>query len=396
MSATEPRLGVVGLAIALAFGCGGQTAEPEFEPPSPYRALLERAIEHGLPGVALAIDKPGGEPWIGVAGDADLLEPRALSVDSPFHLASVTKAVTAVAVLRLVERGELRLDDRVVDRLDPSLVADLPSIDRIELRHLLKHSSGLYSFNNDRAYWARLIGPDAFSGLGWTTPELLDLVRGNPPSGEPGSGFYYADTNYLLLGEVVASVIGRDFRDVVRAEVFEPLAMSSAYFYSSYRDGREPLASPPVEGYLVMSEVMETFDVHTDFPETPSGLLQATMAHERSDTAAGVVASAPDMLRFARALFRPGFLSDASREVLFEPLRVVEASGDDEAGGVLRAYAKPWGRLLTAEGDGPGGVHTLLAHHPQTDTIVVAFTNVFGRWDEMDFLLDEVTRAAVE
>lgn len=57
---------------------------------------------------------------------------------------------------------------------------------------------------------------------------------------------------------------------------------------------------------------------------------------------------------------------------------------------MLRAYARPYGVLLTAEGDGPGGVHALLAHHAASDTVIVAFTNVFGRFDESDFLLDEV------
>lgn len=108
-----------------------------------------------------------------------------------------------------------------------------------------------------------------------------------------------------------------------------------------------------------------------------------------------MVANASDMLRFARALFRPGFLSETSLEFLFEPVATVEGSDVISAGGVLRAYSKPWGTLVTAEGDGPGGVHTLLAYHPHTDTIVVAFINVFGRWDETGFMFDSVVRGIV-
>ena len=64
--------------------------------------------------------------------------------------------------------------------------------------------------------------------------------------------------------------------------------------------------------------------------------------------------------------------------------------------GVLRAYRKPYGVLITAEGDGPGGVVSLLAWHPETETVIVAFTNIFGMWDEAEFMQDEVVAAIIE
>ncbi len=365
-------------------------------PEERYRAILERAIDLGLPGFVLVVDRAGSEPWSGAAGYADLSAGRALHVDDPFHLASVTKAITAVAVLRLVARGELGLDDRIVEILDARTTRGLPAVERITVRHLLEHSSGLYSFNNDVEYWRPLIGADAFSGRAWTAEELLDFARGHEPAGAPGTGFYYADTNYVLLGEIVAALGGGPFKEIVRREVFEQLEMTSAYFYSDYRAGRADDRRPPVEGYLVLSEVMSGFGIHPDLPRVGGGMLQATDAHERSDTAAGVVASAPDMRKFARVLFGGGFLSPTAGELLREPARRVAAGDAETAGGILRAYAKPYGVVLTAEGDGPGGVHTLLAHHAASDSVIVAFTNVFGRFDESDFLLDEVVARIVQ
>ncbi len=140
----------------------------------------------------------------------------------------------------------------------------------------------------------------------------------------------------------------------------------------------------------MLSDVLAGFGIHPDLPRAGAGMPQATVAHERSDTAAGVVASAPDMRKLARALFGGDFLSPAAHELLRAPARAVADGGAASAGAVLWAYAKPYGVLLAAEGDGPGGVHALLAHHAASDTVIVALTNVFGRFDEPHFLLDEV------
>lgn len=136
------------LSIGALAGCVGPgSVDPPLEVDrGPYDGWLERAIEIALPGFVLAVDRPGEEPWLGAAGQADLREPRALTAEDPFHLASVTKSITA-------DRGELDLTDRIVELLPEPLVAGLPAVERVTVRSLLEHSSGLYSFNNDRDYW---------------------------------------------------------------------------------------------------------------------------------------------------------------------------------------------------------------------------------------------------
>jgi hypothetical protein len=163
------------------------------------------------------------------------------------------------------------------------------------------------------------------------------------------------------------------------------------------RPAVEPVR-PPVQGYLVLSEVVESFGPHPALPRVDDGMLQATDALERSDTAAGIVASAPDAHTFARALFSGDFLSPAAHRFLREPLAELGGSAEPrtEAAGVLRAYLKPYGPIMAAEGDGPGGVHTLLAYHPESDTVIVAFTNVFGRFDESDFFFDRLLATILE
>ncbi len=388
------RHSIAPLLATIVLGCAQapQASNSQHPREARYQAVLDAAGELGFPGFALVVDRADEPLWARALGHADLLGNRPLELDDPFHLASVTKAVTAMTTLRLVDRGVIGLDDLAFESLDREAVRGVPAIESITVRQLLEHTSGLGSFNNNLDYWQLLLGSDAYSGRDWSTAELIDFIRATEPAGVPGEAYHYADSNYVLLGELIAARTDTTFRDVVRREVFEPLAMQSAGFYSELRSGVVPSARPMVEGYLLMSDVIRTFSPHPDLPVVREDLVQATIAYERSDTAAGVVASPLDMRTFGRALFAGDFLSAEAHTLLREPIAIALAGGEEgaEAATILRAYAKPYGVVATAEGDGPGGVHTLLAYHPDSDTVVVAFGNLFGRFDEWEFLLERV------
>lgn len=173
----------------------------------------------GIPGMAMALvrDDQADRLWAdGVARPGVPMTP-----DTPVLLASVSKSLTAIAVMRLVDTGELALDEPVVSYL-PWFTTSEPALsDTITVAHLLHHSSGLAD--------------------GVTTDgDLLDdqdpgaLERGVRMLADvdlqfaPGSGFDYSNLNYNVLGLLVQTVSGQQFADYMRDHVFAPIGMDHA------------------------------------------------------------------------------------------------------------------------------------------------------------------------
>jgi len=363
------------------------------------KAVLDQVLEQGYPGIAVLMERPNGEVYAAAAGYADLGEQLPLRMDHAFHMASITKTFTAVAVLRLIDEGKLSLDDTMAERLE-SVVDAIPHASRITVAQLLDHSSGIYPTNNDSDYLNTLIGLRADPYFIWSPEELVALASGErrEPPGAPGEGHFYSDTNYVLLGMIVEKASGRPFKTFIRETLLEPLRMRSTWFYSDQLATREPPPAEPVRGYLLATdELRSLIDINPMFEPAPGGnrkegvLLETTLAAERIDAAAGLITTLPDLHRFASALFRGQLLTARSQAFL---LSAGEGMGhepvDSDRTRALQAIRKPYGVLLYKQGDGPGGVNTLMAYSQASGAIFIGFTNVFGYFDEVDLMMDRV------
>lgn len=363
------------------------------------KSLLQKGIERGYPGIAVLAQAADGKIRSAAVGYSDLENRTPMRVGNAFHMASINKTFTAVAVLRLVDDHRLSLTTTLKECLGET-VARIPNAERITVSQLLDHSSGLYATNNDMDYLTTVIGPKADPKRAWTPLELIALAdkSRSKPSGEPGEGHYYADTNYVLLGMIVERVSGRPFKQQLAETLLAPLGMNSTYFYSSYlgKDARPPIST--VQGYLLATdELRSVISVNAMFKpvagdKRPAGqLLNTTLAAERIDAAGGLVTTLPDLLKYASALFRGKLLSPKSQAFL---MSVTEGMSEQPVGKkrvwAMQAIRKPYGILVYKEGDGPGGVNTLMSYSPATDEIFLGFTNVFGYFNEVDFLMDEV------
>ena len=155
--------------------------------------VLQAAIDQGLTGVALAVDQDGRMLFDGVAGLANGEAQTPLAPTDRFRIYSITKTFTAVLVLQLVDEGILTLDDTVSQWLDDPVVARIPNVDRITIRQLLTHTSGVYDYYNgaDSSFV-----DDAITGEGadwskvWTAQEVLAYVDGTRQAADfdPGPG----------------------------------------------------------------------------------------------------------------------------------------------------------------------------------------------------------------
>ena len=360
---------------------------------------LQKMLERGWPGVAVLVEGADGKVTMATAGLAAIETGAPMTRTTGFHMCSINKTFTAIAILRLVDQGKLSLDARVTDILDQPVVRAVPNIADITVAQLLDHSSGIYPTNNDPAYISTLVGSDAFTGRVWTPEEMVALATlpANPPTARPGEAHHYSDTNYILLGMIVEHVAGEPLKQHIARTILRPLGMDATYFYSDVLEGKRKTPATVASGYIRLTkDLTDAVTFNPGFKSPRPGWINSSTAAERVDAAGSLVTTLPDLRKFASALFRGTLLSARSQKFL-------TAVKDQMAGAELGKHATrtlqgamtPYGLVLYKEGDGPGGFNTLMAFHPASGVIFIGFTNEFGSFDEVDTLMTEVMSTPV-
>jgi CubicO group peptidase (beta-lactamase class C family) len=180
------------------------------------QAVLDGAIRTGEPGCSAAVGVEGKVAWTGVRGVANLATGAAITADTVFDIASVSKQFTATATLLLVEAGKLTLADPVSQYV-PGLPAWAAQVTIVELMH---HTSGIPDYvgllqEQGYQYSDRTTQADALKALA-AAPDLMF---------DPGTRYEYSNSNYLLLGEIVHRVSGQALPDFLSAQIFQPLTL---------------------------------------------------------------------------------------------------------------------------------------------------------------------------
>ena len=330
--------------------------------------------ERIAPGATAYVSGAAGT-WSGAAGVADLKTRAPMPTDARMRLESVSKAWTAAVVLRLVADGKLGLDD-TVERWLPGL---LPAGDRITIRQLLNHTSGLID-NNDLmrdvdGYLAQVADPalrsrirrleraverdpfHAFSPRVW-----IEFAAALPLLTEPGTAYHYSNIGYEIAGLAAERASGRPLARLYREEIVEPLGLEGAAY-----DPQGPIAGPHARGYA--------------FEEKPP--IDATRLHPGVGAEGGIVASAEDEARFLTALVRGELVRPRELRAL-----LAAPSFSSYSLGLLLAPSGCAGLAYTHGGGGPG-YSTGVWVSPDGERVAVLLAN--GASDESD---DRV-RAAV-
>ncbi|MBE9098296.1 serine hydrolase [Vacuolonema iberomarrocanum] len=258
-----------------------------------FQADLNQVLtESGFPGMSISVMAPDGSNWTRAQGVSDLENETPLTTDDRFVVGSVTKVFTATAILQLVEEGRLGLDDPMSQWL-PEISERIPNGDRITVRQLLGHTSGIRDDGGDLAE-AYLENPD-IAQREWTPEDFLELIYDKEPMGEPGE-FGYSNPNYTLLGEIVEAVTGTDLEQEFQTRFFQPLGLQDT-FYAYPED---------IPGGYVKSYYDETGD--GNFEDILSGV-HPSLSFKKA--AGGLVSTPTDLNQFARALFSGALLSPA-------------------------------------------------------------------------------------
>lgn len=272
-------------------------------------ASLDHSIKkfiqkHRSPGVSVAVSYRGRLVYARGFGYADLEQKQPVKPDSLFRLASISKPITAVAIMKLVEQNKLNLDTKVFDILKDyknqlnSNESD-PRLKDITVRHLLHHTGGwdrTASFDPmfRSVYFAKKLGkkPPA------ETEDIIRMMMKQPLDFTPGERFAYSNYGYCLLGRIIETVTEQSYEKFVQESVFKPLSITNIQLGKTRlidRKINEVKYYSPLVGSSVFSEKVLQRVPH------PYGVWYL----EAMDSHGGWIASAPDLVRFATAFNLP-------------------------------------------------------------------------------------------
>ena len=190
-----------------------------FPLPDTIQEQTDEAIDHGFDGMIVYIDQNGKPPQFYASGwhnrDSRILaNPNAL-----FKIASISKLYDAVAVAKLVSNGRLSLEKTLAAYL-PELVGKIDKAEKINLRMMIQHRSGIPNFTDAPNFWA---SPTQ------SYEESLALILNKPANFEPGTDYEYCNTNYLLINKIMDNVLGYDNFQFIQEEILKPLNLNHTY-----------------------------------------------------------------------------------------------------------------------------------------------------------------------
>ncbi len=318
------------MLAALLLGCALLAQQPHVEGGVPstgradprltsFDALMRDFVrERGAPGATLAVSRDGRLVYARGFGFADPASGEVMPPEARMRIASLSKPITAAMVLLLAQEGALELDDPALALLDPRLYRGRVPADgrwgEVTVAHLLEHTAGLDRRRSGDAPFMALriarelgIEPPASAGevVAWRLQRPLDH--------DPGTRFEYSNLGYSLLGRVIERVTGLGYEEAVRTRLLEPLGAGGMRIGGSLREERLPGEVAYASGRRLPGAARGAVGELVE--EAYGGWDQRGL-----DAHGGWVASAPELLRFAR-LFRaedgPGLLGAASRERAF-------------------------------------------------------------------------------
>ena len=293
--------------------------------PDTVQEQVNEAIDYDFDGMVVYVDKAGQSPALYTAGWHDREKKIPARPDALFKIASIGKLYVAVAIAKLANDKRLSLDNTLADYF-PELVGKIEFAERITLRLMVQHRSGIPNFIDNPAYWENR--PNF-------NKEALELAIEMPASFEPGDDYEYSNTNYLLLTQIIDKVVGYNHNQFIKEEILIPLGLNNTFASLS-----EVNIDDVMSGYYVEEE--------QDFKTEEQGML----------------ATAADVGTFLRAL-NDGSLFEEGEQEIYSSIYVYEHTG-----------------LIV-------GYQSIAKYHKDIDTVVIQFNNTTN-FDGYDWNLAEI------
>jgi uncharacterized protein (TIGR03437 family) len=198
----------------------------------PELAAVDQIVQgviakYDIPGVAISVAKDGRLVYARGFGVADRETKEAVQPDSLFRVASVSKPLTAMAVLKLVEEGKVSLDTKVLSFVGRQATGDV-RYGNITVRHLLQHSGGMdiQTWQVDPSFPDRKTLLALGVNLPPTRAQVLDFTIANfPLAFDPGAGYAYSNIGYMMLTEVIEKASGMAYEAYMKEKIFAPMGI---------------------------------------------------------------------------------------------------------------------------------------------------------------------------
>ncbi len=300
------------LALLQALNASGDRQEKELNPtesapevpkvPEVDKLLQDFFANHKVPGASVAITNQGEIVYSKGFGYSDVESETPVSSASIFRIASLSKPITAVAILRLAEQGKLGLDDKVFSLLglQPKIGASGSLVDArlndITIEQLLQHRGG---WDRDKSFDPMFQSVKFAKQLGTLPPagqhEVILAMLDRELDFAPGERFAYSNFGYCLLGRVIEKVSGLSYESYVQSNLLKPLGIRTMRVGATRLNGRVPNEVR----YYANGEAKSVFqsDLGEKVP-APYGAWHL----EAMDSHGGWLATAEDIVRFAAAL----------------------------------------------------------------------------------------------
>ena len=288
--------------------------------PDTVQKQVNDAINQGLDGIIVYVGQSTKEPSFYAAGWKNRENQVPADPQALFKIASISKLYIAVAAAKLVNEQRLSLDKTLADYL-PELEGRIENADKITLRMLLQHRSGIPDWIEDPEFpWTRSVTD---------VDEVLEFVLDDPSEFEPDSRYDYSNTNYLLIGNILDKTLGYNHHQYINQEILIPLGLTQTFGLLSEVD-----TSKVVSGYYSGYEG----DVKMLDFVSPGG---------------SMVSTAQEVGMFLRALNDGSLLSD-KEQVIYSSIYEYEHTG-----------------LLP-------GYQSIARYNKDIDAVVVQFVNTSG------------------
>lgn len=341
------------IIISLFTSCSG---ENKYAVEDRLQHILDKKItKYGAKGVSASVIFSDGEIWTGTSGlshDTVKIKP-----DMLFAIGSVTKSVVSALVLKLCEDKILSLNDPLSRWLP-----DYPFIDnKITIRQLLNHTSGIYMFWENQKIWDDLMEDRTKS---WTPEEVLSYIK--EPDFPAGEGWRYSNTNYLLLGMIIEKATSSNLNFLFRKYFWEPLKIDDVYVIE--------MDSIPTNLAHVYGDNFIFGNKETDLTFEPR------TSHETiAFASSGIFTTAESLARWSHALFEGEVLNEQSMNEMLDFVEFKPVSNMSAYGLGVEIFEKRFSHGKKAIGHGGGniGTTTYMVYLPDYHISIVVMVNAF-------------------
>jgi len=294
--------------------------------PNTVQEQVDEAISHGFDGMIVYVDEAGKLPAFYTGGWKDRENKIPADPKSLFKIGSISKLYTAVSIAKMAKDNSLSLDHTLADYF-PELVGRIENAEKITLKLMVQHRSGIPNFTDNRDYWEN----EQENGK-----KALEFALDLPANFEPDKGYKYSNTNYLLLRKIIDKVLGYSHEQYIKEKILLPLELNNTFFSLN-----EVNIDDVMSGYYV--------GIDQDFKTNENGML----------------ATAEDVGIFLRALNDGSLFNEGEKEIY-------SSIYEYEHGGLVPGY------------------QSLAKYNKDMDAVIVQFINTTD-FNGYEWNLSEIT-----